>query len=255
MSHRNSRYLALGAMILMLVLYGLTSAGMMGPNPVGSTSNDTAPMIVPAPYAFAIWGPIYLGLIIFPIFQLFKQQDNHPNWIPVRKWYAANVVANGVWLAFASYDWQWLTVGVITFMLVSLFRINQLLREIDASGVERSYWLERLVFSLYFAWVTLATVLNVSSALHFYDWAGFDISEVTWTIVMVVIAALIAGFTSRQFRDSAYASVVVWAFVALARKHWETTPILAYLALAVVVVFAGMMVWNWPGGRREVVVG
>lgn len=242
-------------MIIMFTLSALTAMDFFGPNAIGSTSNDTAPLIVPAPYAFAIWSPIYLGLLIFPIYQLFKNRDNHPNWIPIRQWFAANTVLNGVWLVFASYDWQWLTVVVITVMLVSLFRINQLLREMEAAGTERSYWLERLVFSLYFAWITLATVLNVSSALNFYDWAGFGISEVTWTVVMIIIAALIAGFTSRQFRDSAYASVVVWAFVALARKHWETTPTLAYLAIAVVVVFAGMMVWNWPGRRREVVVG
>ncbi|MFK8162168.1 MAG: hypothetical protein AB8H12_06855 [Lewinella sp.] len=244
MSHAPSRYLALFGMLLMLVLYALNASGNLGPNPIGTTSTATNPLIVPAPYAFAIWAPIYTGLIVFPIFQLFKKRENHPAWIPLRKWFAANVVANGVWLAFASYDWQWLTVGVIIFMLISLFEINRLLRTIEAANADRSYWLERLVFSLYFAWITLATVLNVSSALHFYGWDGFGIAEVTWTIIMIVIAALIAGYTSRRYRDPAYAGVVVWAFVALAIKHWAGTPVLGMLAGAVAVVFAGIMVWN-----------
>lgn len=253
MSHSTSRFLALAGMLTMLALYALNASGNLGPNPIGTTSTATNPLIVPAPYAFAIWAPIYTGLIIFPIFQLIKKRENHPAWIALRQWFAANAVANGVWLAFASYDWQWLTVVVIVFMLVSLFRINQLLRTIEAANVDRNYWLERLVFSLYFAWITLATVLNVSSALHFYGWGGFGISEVTWTIVMIVIAAAIAGYTSRRYRDVAYAGVVVWAFIALALKHFEAgTQVLGMLAGAVAVVFAGIMVWN---ARGRVVAG
>lgn len=207
-------------------------------------------MIVPAPYAFAIWGPIYLGLIAFPVFQLIKNRENHPNWVPLRQWYAANVVANGLWLAAASYDWQWVSVGIIVFMLISLFRINQLLRGVEASGAALNYWLERLVFSLYFAWITLATVLNVASALHFYNWDGLGISEVTWTVIMVVVAALIAGYTSRRYRDVAYAGVVVWAFVALAVKHFGAgTQVLGMLGVAVAVVFAGIMAWNLTEAR------
>ncbi|MEM9261723.1 MAG: tryptophan-rich sensory protein, partial [Bacteroidota bacterium] len=70
MSHKSSKYLALGGMLILLVLYAITNAGLLGDNPVGSTSRDTSPLIVPAGYAFAIWGPIYLGLIAFPIYQL-----------------------------------------------------------------------------------------------------------------------------------------------------------------------------------------
>lgn len=238
----------------MLVGYALTNLGFMGPNPVGTTSTDTAPLIVPAGYAFAIWGPIYLGLIAFPIYQLVTNRENHPNWTPLRGWYAANVVANGLWLIAASFDWQWVTVGIIVFMLISLFRINQLLHGIEADGAARNYWLERLVFSLYFAWITLATVLNVASALHFYDWNGFGISEVNWTVMMIFVAALIAGFTSWRFRDAPYAGVVVWAFVALTLKHWNGaegpgTQGLAYLSLAVVVFFTGLFAWMAIAGR------
>lgn len=238
-------------MLLMLLLYGLNASGNLGPNPIGTTSTATAPLIVPAPYAFAIWAPIYLGLIAFPIYQLIIKRESHTNWIPLRGWYAANVVANGLWLAAASYDWQWVCVGIIAFMLISLFRINQLLGGIITSGTSVNYWLERLVFSLYFAWITLATVLNVASALHFYGWDGFGVSEVNWTIIMVVVAALIAGYTSRRYRDVAYAGVVVWAFVALAVKHFGAgTQVLGMLGGAVAVVFAGVMVWNFMSVRR-----
>jgi len=250
MSHANSRYLALTAMLVMVVFYFLSQSGYLGPNPIGTTSSATAPMIVPESYAFAIWGPIYLGLIAFPVYQQIVKRDDHPKWIALRSWYTANVVANGLWLAVASYDWQWLSVVIIVFMLVTLFRINQLLRGIEGSGGKMNYWLERLVFSVYFAWITLATVLNVSSALYDHGWDGFGITEVTWTVIMVVVAALIAGYTSRRYRDAAYAGVVIWAFVALAVKHFGAgTQVLGILGVAVAVVFTGIMVRNFTGAR------
>ena len=253
MTQRSSQYIALAGMLLMLVLYTLNATGNLGPNPIGTTSNATNPLIVPAPYAFAIWGPIYIGLIVFPVYQLLVNRGNHPAWVELRGWYAANAVANGLWLAAASFDWQWVSVGIIVFMLVSLFRINQLLRAIESSGAEINYWLERFVFSIYFAWVTLATVLNVASALTFYGWDGFGISKVTWTIIMVAVAALIAGYTSRRYQDVAYAGVVVWAFIALAIKHWgASTQVLGYVAGAVVLLFLGVMLWN---GRERLSAG
>lgn len=245
MTQRNSQFIALGGMLLMLVLYTLNATGQLGPNPIGTTSNATNPLIVPAPYAFAVWAPIYIGLIVFPVYQLIINRNDHPAWIELRGWYAANVVANGLWLAASSYDMQWTTVGIIVFMLVSLFRINQLLVTIEASDAKITYWLERFVFSIYFAWITLATVLNVASALTFYGWDGLGVPEVTWTIIMVAVAALIAGYTSRRYRDVAYAGVVVWAFVALALKHWEaSTQVLSYVAGAVVLLFVGLMLLN-----------
>lgn len=246
MSHRTTQIVALIATIIMFALQAMTFSGVFGPNPVGTTSNDTAPMLVPASYAFAIWTPIYLGLVVFPVFQLIKNRSNHNAWIELRYWYTANVIGNGLWLVAASYDWQWITVAIIVFMLVSLFRINQLLIRIAAEGAAYSFWAERIVFSLYFAWITLATVLNVSSALHFYDWSGWGVSEVNWTLIIGVVAIAITAYTALKFRDFVYPFVVVWAFVALAVKHYGQEPILVALAAVAIAVSLGVSFLTRP---------
>ena len=252
MNHRNSRYLALGGLATLAILYTLNSLGYLGPNPIGSTSRATAPLIVPLGYAFAIWGPIYLGLLVFPIYQEIKKRNEHPEWIELRQWYAANVVANGVWLALASYDLVWSTVVVIVFMLISLLRINVLLDRIRAAGGPVNFWAEVLVFRMYFAWITLATVLNVASDLKFTGWGGGAFGEVSWTIIMVCVAAAIAAFTAFRLRSAPYALVVTWAFVALALKHDGSLPTLAYLATAVAVIFTVLAVVFLLRGRRSV---
>lgn len=217
---RTNVLLSLLSMIVMFILYGLTTSGALGDNPVGTTGTDTNPLIVPAGYAFSIWGLIYLGLLIFPIFHWFKTPKRQINlWSQIHSWYALNVVLNGLWLVCASYDWLWLTVAIIIIMLISLVMINRHLIEIEIAEGVQNYWLEKFPFSIYFAWITLATALNISSALAFYGWDGAGLSEVNWTLAIMVVAAAIAGHIAYHKRDIAYAGVVIWAFLAIALKH------------------------------------
>lgn len=241
MSHRTTIFYSFAAMVIMIVLYALTTLGYMGDNPVGQTSSYNEPMIVPASYAFSIWSIIYLGLIAFPFYQWFNRQEGHALWHDVRRWYGLNVIANGVWLVFASYDWLILTLLVILFMLYSLYRINDLLITLKTVTDDVNYWAERLVFSLYFAWITLASALNVSTVLSFYNWSGFGIDAVTWSIIILPVIALIAYLVFRKYRDIAYAAVVIWAFVALIVKHLEANPVLGYIAIAVIILFAALI--------------
>ncbi|MEO0731766.1 MAG: hypothetical protein AAFZ52_02955 [Bacteroidota bacterium] len=236
-AHQKSQYLAFFGIVIMFLLYATTNDGFFGPERVGDASATSNPLIVPPGFAFAIWGPIYLGLLIFPIYQLVKNRDNHPAWIPLRRWFFANTIANGVWLVFSTYQWQILMVATIFFMLLSLYRINLLLVEIERDGAAYNFWTEWLVLAVYFAWITLASVLNVTSALAFYEWDGFGLAEKSWALVMIPVAALIAGLTARRFRSAAYAGVVVWAFGTLAVRHFGEIAVLAYVALAVAVFF------------------
>ncbi len=225
---------------------------MLGHNPVGRTDSYNEPLVVPAGYAFSIWGLIYTGLIVFPIYQLIKRKERHELWKKVRIWFSLNVVANGLWLVFASYDWLWTTVLVILFLLVSLFKINELLIRIKSEGEKVNFWTERLVFSLYYAWITLATALNISAALNYYQWDGFNISDITWSLIVLTVTAVIAGLVFWKYRDTVFAGVVIWAFFALVVKHIEQHPTLAYFSIVVIVAFLVLMLVR---RRRRPLIG
>lgn len=221
----------------MMILYALTDLGFMGPNPVGQTANYNEPLIVPAGYAFAIWGLIYLGLIIFPLYQLFTKKERHPLWKKVHIWFSLNVIGNGLWLVLASYDWLWLSVFIIIGMLISLYNINILLAKIKGTGEALQYWFEEFVFHIYFAWITLATALNFSAALQFYEWNGFGVSENSWAIIILIIAAGISAMVFLKFKIKAYAFVVIWAFLALIVRHGNTSIVLSVLSGSVIILF------------------
>lgn len=222
---------------IMFFLYGLTQAGFFGDNPVGQGSNFNVPSIVPQPYAFAIWGVIYTGLVVFPIYQWFKRQSGSPLWKKMHSWFCVNVILNGLWLAAASLDWLVITVAIMLIMLVTLYQINTLLINIRKDDNGLSYWPEKFVFSVYFAWITLATALNITAALVYYNWSGFNLGDIPWSFAILSVTALIAGVIFWKYKDVAFAGVVLWAFIALVVKHMGVNPILAYLSIGVITIF------------------
>jgi len=237
------------SVVIMLVLYGTTATGMMGDNPVGRGGNYEAPLIVPSGYAFAIWSVIYLGIIAFPIYQWIRRKVGTKDWQQLHVLFSINVICNGLWLVAASYDWQWITVGIIIIMLITLYQMNAILVSRKQAGDEINYWLERFPLSIYFAWITLATALNFSSALDFYNWSGLGIDKPTWTLIIITVAAAIAYLVFRKFREAAYTGVVVWAFVALFVRHQGEISSIAGLSFGVVIIFAFLTI---SGIRRQI---
>lgn len=227
---------------IMFLLYGLTEARFFGDNPVGQGSNFNTPSIVPQPYAFAIWGVIYTGIFVFPIYQWFKRKEGNPLWKQVHAWFCLNVILNGLWLATASLDWLVVTVVIMLVMLVTLYQINSLLIRIRKDNEGLSYWPEKFVFSIYFAWITLASALNITAALVYYQWDGFGLGNIPWSVAILSVAAFIAGIAFWKYKDVAYAGVVIWAFVALVVKHMGVNPVLAYLSIGVIILYLVLII-------------
>jgi hypothetical protein len=243
LTHKNTHLISFIGLILLLALYIMTLNGFFGPHPIGTTSTSTRPLIVPKGFAFSIWGLIYTGLIAFPIYQFIKKKE-HPKWCSLRVWYSLNVVLNGLWLVCASYDWLWITVIIILMMLFSLIKIDHQIRTMKNEGVEINYWIESFVFSIYFGWVTLATVLNIAAALKFYDWDAWGIPELYWSLIILSITVVIIIKLFRSYHDQAFMTVGIWAFFALALRHWERLPMLAYFSLGIIMIFIILLIFN-----------
>lgn len=246
MKKRYSLLYATIAMIVMIIMYVLTATGFMGDNPVGQTATYEQPLVVPAGYAFSIWSVIYLGIIAFPIYQWIMRPDYELQWQKVQLLYGINVIGNGLWLVLASYNWLWLSVAVILVMLWSLLQITTLIHKIKEKGTPVSFWFEELVFRIYFAWITLATALNISAALNFYEWDGWGISKITWSIIVLTVAAVIAGYITWKRRDTFYGMVVIWAFAALVVRHFGEQPVLSYFSIGIVMTFVLLLFIRRP---------
>ena len=194
-------------------------------------------LIIPANYAFAIWGLIYLGLFAFGVYQALPSQRHEPNLRKTGYLLVIACVAQSIWVyLFLS---RLFALSVIAMLLIGVY--VQL--EIGNKRVPRlKKWCIHFPISIYLGWISVATIVNVACTLYFQGWNGWGISPVIWTLIMLLIATAVAAVIVIQRRDIAYTGVILWALVAIALKH-SHNPMLrnAMLVLAIVLVLTAMI--------------
>lgn len=200
---------------------------------------------VPAGYVFSIWGLIYLGMIAFTIYQALPSQRDNPHVGRIGLWYAASGVANIGWIFLWHYLQFPLTVPFIVFLLVSLIAIFLILwnGRRQLSGADR--WAIVIPFSVYLGWASVATVANATQLLYFLEWGGWGISPEAWAVIMLIVAAAIAGLMALRHASIPYLGVFVWAYIGIAVKHWDT-PIVGITAAVLAALIAAGLVISIP---------
>lgn len=192
--------------------------------------------ITPANYAFAIWGLIYLGLITYGIYQLHPRRRSEPRIRRASGFLIIACLAQIVWVYLFTTQLFWLSVVAMTGILLSLIAAYLQLG-IGHIRVSRSHkWQAFVPFSVYLGWISVATVVNVASALYSNGWTGWGISDVGWTVIMLVVSAVIAAIVVVQRRDIAFTLVFVWAYVAIAIRQLNTPAIWITAAVAAIAL-------------------
>lgn len=206
---------------------------------VGELSNTLFAnvQIIPANYAFAIWGLVYIGLITFGIAQLQPNQRQNPSLQQGGYRLAIACLAQCVWIYLFLARLFPLSTLAMLGILVPLIGLYQCLHTGQRRVSQQERWLIHLPISVYLGWITVATVVNVAIALYSVNWGGWGISSEVWTVFVMLISAAIAAIVNVQRGDMAYLLVIVWALVGITIRQMST-PLIAVtggvLAIALV---------------------
>ena len=211
--------------LVMVAVNGLANAIPLNGRQTGEVSDMYGNLFAPAGITFAIWGVIYLLLGLHVLYQwgIFHQPEsrNGPLLSKVGILFSISSVANTAWIFAWHYDFIWLSALLIISILVLLILITRELQTVELT--RREGLLVRLPFSVYFGWITVATVANITAWLVSIDWSGWGLSEPTWAVVIIAVAAAIGTTTMLRNRDFAYGLVLIWAFVGILLKHTMDT--------------------------------
>lgn len=178
-------------------------------------------LITPASYAFIIWGLIYLGLISLAVYQALPAQRNNSVMRKVGYKLAIASIAQIIWVIcflYRQYTASFIAMLCILLPLISAYWCLPFKARI--SRWQR--WLIRTPISIYLAWISVATILNAAIVLTSWQWSGWGLSAVWWTVIMLLIAGLITHFVTIPRLDFAYAGVFIWAAIAIAFKNSDT---------------------------------
>lgn len=202
-----------------LVVNGLANALPLNGLNTGQISDRFQVYFVPAGYVFSIWGVIYLGLIVFAVFQALPAQRENPRLRSTGWWIVLGGMANSAWIFLWHYQQFPLTLVAMLILLGSLIVTYLRLGIGQTSVPAREFWGARLLFSIYLGWITVATVANVTSLLDYLRWDGFGIPPETWMGIILFAVLVIAGLMNFTRRDVAYAGVILWALAGISVKH------------------------------------
>ena len=219
--------IAVNALASALPLNGLTT---------GEISDRFEVYFVPAGWVFAIWGLIYLALLAYTVYQALPSQRENPRLRRTGWLYVLSCAANIAWIFLWHYEYFAFTLIAMGALLLLLIAINLLLGTGRTHVPRVETWLVRVPFSIYLGWITVATIANVTSVLEYAGWNGWGLYPVTWAVIMMVVAAVIAGLVSITRGDVPYVAVILWAFAGIAVKHNTV------LAIIITAWVAGILV-------------
>lgn len=214
--------IVIAATIVTIVVNTLANALPINGQTTGEISDRFDVYFVPAGYVFAIWGVIYLLLIVFSVYQALPAQCEDPALRRIGYLYALSGLANSGWILLWHYELFPLTVVVMTLLLGLLIAIYLRLGVGRAQVPPTTRWLVHLPFSVYLGWITVATIANVTTLLDFLNWNGWGIGPQAWAVIMLAAATGITAAVIFTRLDAAYALVIIWALAGIAVKHAET---------------------------------
>jgi hypothetical protein len=217
-----------------------SNTGAINGNTVGGLSDKYANLFTPAGYAFAIWGIIFLGLLVLTINQLvlaFKNSQHSDSILQIGPWLSIANIGNAAWLWFWLHEQIGLSVMIMLVILFSLIQVilrtNMERWDAPLKVITTVWW----PICLYSGWIAVATIANVSAWLASMDWSLL-FTEVQWTVIMMSVAGVLnlVMIYKRNMRE--FATVGIWALVAIAVRHWDVIPLLQWIALFWAAVLA-----------------
>lgn len=214
----NTKIIRILTLVAYMVMVGVNYLAVLlplGGRSTGQISDNYQNLFAPAGYAFSIWGLIYTLLGIYAVYQLWREKDELVE--KVNKIFIVNALLNASWLFAWHYDLIWLSVLIMAGLLITLIRIADIFR--GRAITSKETWLVRLPFSVYFGWITVATIANITVFLVSLGWNGFGLPESFWTVAVLLVGALIGSWRMLRDRFAPYGLVLLWAYGAILFKH------------------------------------
>jgi len=252
------RILNLISFILMVAVNALANILPLNGRTTGGVSDLYPNLFAPAGITFSIWGVIYLLLTAFVVYQLRLPKGINTTDIIERigSYFIISSVANAAWIFSWHYDIIPLSMLLMSVILICLIIINARINSARLTLKEKLF--VRLPFSVYFGWITVATIANATTLLVSLGWNGWGMSQQFWTIIILGVGLVITMATTLKNKDIAYGLAVFWAYLGILIKHissngfaGEYPGIIIAVSICLIVILITVL---YVGGKQKKII-
>lgn len=186
---------------------------------VASQSSQAQTPVIPAGYAFSIWGLIFASALVYAVYQALPQNRENALLRKIGFFTAFAFLGNTIWELVAqlvTFGWPTVVfiVLILAFSLFALFSLTSFMRKKKLSTKE--IICVYLPVSVLAGWVSVATFANISSVMYQLDYYPLGLSLTALSIIILLFAAIFAGFVIvKSNANYLYTLAVVWALVAI----------------------------------------
>ena len=244
------------AVVFTIIVNALANILPINDKYTGDLSNNIPNLFVPVGLTFAVWGIIYILIILFMFYQIneviIKKEKNVEYIKKIGFYFMLASLANIIWIFMWHYEQVTLSVVPMLVLFISLLMIYQRL-EIGKTKISlKEKMFIHIPISVYIGWITVATIANVTAFFVVNNAGDLFIGEMTWTILVILVATLITILVLKDRKDVAYSLVIIWALLGIAIKRFSPEVIngverydiqneIAYTSIACIIIIVAVM--------------
>lgn len=221
---------------------------------IGSRSDDTRTLVTPIGWAFSIWGPLFFGSVIFALWQAMPATRRN-SLIDQIGWPAAFAFfGNGLWATYTQLaDLTVLSSIIIAATLASLLIVLRRFTVFDRAFTTQERWIVVLPLSALAAWLTAATIVNISAMLQYHGIFDAGPKPLLAAGIILVGGIVAATATARSKGNPYYAGTFLWALFGIFMAGGQTAAIIAgaCVVAALFVAVVAIMKLRVPKYRRR----
>jgi hypothetical protein len=235
------RLIVLASVVFAIIAGQLQQFAGIGQTPAEFSADSDATLRVVG-WAFAIWGPIYLGLIVYAVRQVLPRTGESAM---IRAFGWPSVLAFlgiGWWILAAAWDAEVATIvlifGSLIVLLIPLLTHARAIRALPRW--DRDRWMVVWPLGALAGWLTIASPVNLLTVATGNGDLPAGMAPTAWALLAVAGVSAFALFVTWRTRLLAYPLPVAWGLLGVfVAEQDKGNAVLAGGAIAASLVLLG----------------
>lgn len=225
---------------------------------VGTIAQENRSIILPATYAFAIWGLIFLLSLIYAIYQALPANRESPIFRAIGWWSAGAFLCNSAWNPiYINRQFVLSQVVILSGVLcagMAYFRFVRAATPVRLTAIDT--WVIAPALGLLFGWLTAANVVGLASVFVANGFAATGQGAETGGAALLLFGGAVAFFVVVFTRSGpttawvAYGAAVIWALIAVYLEQRNASMLVGVAAILGIVLIAAALVGPWSSTPR-----